>query len=1037
MRKFSLVEFSVDHPKLIVVLSIILTVVFMTQFPKVRTDTNPKNMLPPTSAVRVGNDEIEKTFGLYEDMIVLGIQNEKGILNTDTLGKIQRITDETLKIKGVAARDVSSFTTIDNVTVEGETLMVSPLMTAVPKTDKELSVMRKALFENPLFIDRIISKDGKTTAIYVPLEKGSNGKEVADKIRELVRKEKGDEKYYVAGDPVARDTFGADMFKLMAVFAPIAGMVMLIVRFLMFKDLFLSITLMMDAMISIVWSMGLLIALGFPIHIMSSMAPVFLMAIATDSMHIFNEFYFRFREKKDKRAAIIATMQAVSRPVRNTALATAAGFAVLLFMNIIPVKVFGGLVAFGTIALRVLSFSFIPAMFMFVKEEKIEKIARSEDAEAGGSVFLKKLAGLGIRKPLTTVLVGIVLIVAAIIGISKTIVNNNMVEWFKKGSEVRVADTVMNKALGGTSLGYIVAISDKDDYIKTPEAMRFIEGLQRRLEKLPVVGKTTSVVDYVKRINRVLHNDNPKFDAVPGTKEMIGQYLFLFSMSAKPSDLDNVADYPFRKANIWVQLKTWDAKAMESVIAEVNAFKKENPTPMEFKPAGIAYFNLVWNHEVLWDMVKGLVLALIVVFAILAYDFRSIKWAVIGYIPLLFTILLIYGVIGYIGKDFDMPISVMSCLSLGMAVDFAIHFVSRFRQRLKEIQGTGDAKQHITDALLWTAARPGKGIMRNAILFAAAFAVMLFAPLTPYVTVGAFIVSMMMLSALMTILYLPALITLLRGWLFQGGTDVKRVAATAIVLAFAIFTSAAAAADSGTDIMKKSQAAFLYSGKDFKARIQMKLITQSGQERLRELTMLRKNFGEPGGEQKYFMYFFLPADVKDMTFMVHKHPGRDADRWLFVPAISMVRRIAARDKSSSFVGSDFSYEDVSGRNIDDDTHVLVKEEKLDTKDCYVVKSTPKAADVDYSYKMSWIDKGTHLPLKEEYYDRKGDLYKVFTANEIKTIKGFPTITKRTMKNALSGHRTDVTFLKADYDLGIDDNLFSERFLKQPPKRWIE
>jgi predicted RND superfamily exporter protein len=218
---------------------------------------------------------------------------------------------------------------------------------------------------------------------------------------------------------------------------------------------------------------------------------------------------------------------------------------------------------------------------------------------------------------------------------------------------------------------------------------------------------------------------------------------------------------------------------MEPVIAAVNEYKKETPTPMEFKPAGIAYFNLVWNHEVLWDMVKGLILALIAVFAILAYDFRSIKWAMIGYIPLLFTILLIYGVVGFVGKDFDMPISVMSCLSLGMAVDFAIHFVSRFRQRLVEQSAefgvrsagklTSQNSELVTDALLWTAARPGKGIMRNAILFAAAFAVMLFAPLTPYITVGAFIVSMMLLSALMTILYLPALITLTQGWLFKGG----------------------------------------------------------------------------------------------------------------------------------------------------------------------------------------------------------------------------------------------------------------------------
>jgi predicted RND superfamily exporter protein len=232
-----------------------------------------------------------------------------------------------------------------------------------------------------------------------------------------------------------------------------------------------------------------------------------------------------------------------------------------------------------------------------------------------------------------------------------------------------------------------------------------------------------------------------------------------------------VVDYPFRRANIWVQLKTWDAQAMRDVIKAVDEYKKANPISMELKPSGIAYFNLVWNNEVLWDMVKGFILALVVVFTILAYDFRSVKWAVIGYMPLLFTIVLIYGVIGFVRKDFDMPISVLSTLSLGMAVDFAIHFVSRFRRRLSEINAGGGrpGKDLIADSLLWTAARPGKGIMRNAVLFASAFSVMLFAPLTPYITVGAFIVSMMMLSSLLTMIYLPALITLFRGWLFDGG----------------------------------------------------------------------------------------------------------------------------------------------------------------------------------------------------------------------------------------------------------------------------
>ncbi|OGX05732.1 MAG: hypothetical protein A2Z88_10975 [Omnitrophica WOR_2 bacterium GWA2_47_8] len=765
MKKFSLVEFSVDHPKLIVVLSVVVTLLFLTQFPKIKTDTNPKNMLPATSDVRVWNDEVDRTFGLYEDMIVLGVTNEQGILNKDILGKISRVTDEILGIKGVALRDVNGFSTITNVTDEEGTLRVAPLMPEAPKTAEEIAALKKQLFGNPLFINRIISEDGKTTAIYIPLEKGANGKEAADQIRKIITKEKGGEKYYIAGDPVARDTFGSEMFKLMAIFAPIAGGVMLFVRYLMFRDLFLSITLMMDAMMSIVWSMGLLIGLGFPVHIMSSMAPVFLMAIATDSIHIFNEFYFRYKEKKDKRAAIIATMDAVGRPVRYTALATTAAFAVLLFMNIIPVKVFGGLVAFGTVALRILSFSFIPAMFTFVNEENIANIAEGEDAALSKtSLFLRKLAGYGTHRPKATILIGFIVFVVSIVGITKITVNNNMVEWFKPNSEIRLADREVNRALGGTSLGYIVAVSTEDDFIKNPEAMRYLEGLQRHIEKLTFVGKTFSVVDYLKRINRVLHNDDPKYDTVPAEKNTIGQYLFLFSMSAKPSDLDNVVDPSFRQANIWVQLKTWDARAMQSVIAAVNEYKRSHPIALELKPAGTAYFNLVWNHEVLWDMVRGFILALIVVFLILAFDFRSAKWAIIGYAPLLFTITVIYGVVGFIGKDFDMPISVLSCLSLGMAVDFAIHFISRFRQRLESMK-----ERDVTEALLWTAARPGKGILRNAILFAASFAVMLFAPLTPYITVGAFIVSMMLLSAAMTIIYIPALVTLMQNRLLKGG----------------------------------------------------------------------------------------------------------------------------------------------------------------------------------------------------------------------------------------------------------------------------
>jgi predicted RND superfamily exporter protein len=186
------------------------------------------------------------------------------------------------------------------------------------------------------------------------------------------------------------------------------------------------------------------------------------------------------------------------------------------------------------------------------------------------------------------------------------------------------------------------------------------------------------------------------------------------------------------------------------------------PLPgVELKPAGMAYFNMVWSDEVLVGMLEGFLASCVLVLFLLILNYRSLGWGVVSFLPLLFTVVLFYGAVGFIGKDFDMPISVLSSLSLGLAVDFAIHFVSRFQQRYRETRD-------LEGALIWTAARPGRGIVRNAVLFAAGFAVMLFASLTPYITVGASMIAIMLLSALATVVYLPALIALFPRWLTRG-----------------------------------------------------------------------------------------------------------------------------------------------------------------------------------------------------------------------------------------------------------------------------
>ena len=762
-----LTNFSIRHPKLVIFLSILVTLAFATQIPRVKTDTDPKNMLPATSEVRVYNDQVEKAFALHKDVIVLGIVNPNTVFNPATLIKIERITNAVFQLKGVVLEDVISFTTADNVIAEENNLTVQPLLTTIPQTELEIDAFKQSLVENPIWVGRLISEDGKTTAIYIPLEPGANAKLIADQLKEIVKKEKGEEEYYIAGDPVARDTFGAEMFKQMALFSPLAGMIMMVALFLMFGNFSLVFSILAVAFMSITWSMGLLIGLGFPVHIMSSMIPVFLMAISTDSIHIFNEFYFRFNEVRDKKRAVTDTLDSVGAPVRYTALATAVGFAVLALGGIIPVRVFGLFVAFGTMVIRLMSFTFLPAVMVLQKEEKLLKASQRDSLEKGASVWLGKLGRFALARPKTLLAAGILLLALAIVGINQIRVNNNMVKWFKANSELREADRIMNANLGGTSLGYIVAQANSEGEIVQPANLSYLEAVQQDLGRLEIVGKTTSLADLVKRMHQVMNQDNPEFYRIPEDKKIIAQYLFMFGMAAKPSSLNNLVDYPFQQANLMVQLKTWDAQAMQEVIDHMNNYQTAHPqADLKLKPAGTAYFNLVWNNEVLYDMVKIFGVALILVFLILSLNFRSFKWGLISYFPLIFSILLIYGFIGFIGKDFDMPISVLSTLSLGMAVDFAIHFVKRFKQRYQE-------QKNLQQALLWTVERPGKGILRNALLFSLAFSVMVFASLTPYITVGIFIAALMMISAFLTLIYLPALIILFQRNLIKGAEKVS------------------------------------------------------------------------------------------------------------------------------------------------------------------------------------------------------------------------------------------------------------------------
>jgi len=316
---------------------------------------------------------------------------------------------------------------------------------------------------------------------------------------------------------------------------------------------------------------------------------------------------------------------------------------------------------------------------------------------------------------------------------------------------------------------FLDAERQRAEVFKDPEVLRYIARLEAHLRDVAVVGKTNSLATLVKTVHRALFLGDADAYRIPDSRRAVAQTLITFQNSHRPDDLFHFVTPDYRSAAIWVQLTSGDNQDMEQVVAAVDAFTAANPPPhaLSLNWFGLTYINVVWQEKMVAGMAQALAGSFAVVLVLMVLLFRSVSFGLLCMVPLTVTIGLIYGVIGLIGKDYDMPIAVLSALSLGLAVDYAIHFLARARAAVRA-------------AGSWPAAvgtmfeEPARAISRNAIVLGVGFLPLLMAPLVPYQTVGTFIAAILFTAGLGTLLILPALLTGLDRWLFRSGPETAR-----------------------------------------------------------------------------------------------------------------------------------------------------------------------------------------------------------------------------------------------------------------------
>ncbi len=312
-------------------------------------------------------------------------------------------------------------------------------------------------------------------------------------------------------------------------------------------------------------------------------------------------------------------------------------------------------------------------------------------------------------------------------------------------------------------MGQLEQLDSQSQAFLQPENLDYIQQLEQHLASTGLVGKSNSLADVVKTVNRELRSGEAEDYRLPDSSDAVAQTLLQYQSSHRPQDLWHFVTPDYRESLVWLQLTSGDNQDMTAVVESVSQYLQDNPLPegLNLEWAGKSYLNVVWQAEMVEGMVGSLISAFVIVLIIMMLLFRSVAFGIIAMLPLTLTITGIYGLIGWIGKDYDMPIAVLSALTLGLSIDFAIHFVERTRAYFRE---TGDWSK--TMQLMFK--EPGRAITRNSIVIAVGFTPLLVAPLVPYITVGFFLATIMALSAQVTLILLPTVMTLLHPWLFRA-----------------------------------------------------------------------------------------------------------------------------------------------------------------------------------------------------------------------------------------------------------------------------
>ena len=726
---------------LTIILVILSTGFFGVQLSKLTIDADIIKSLPDDDKNAELLKHISKKFGGNNmGVIILETGN---IYQTKVLEHVRILTDTLSKIEGIAS--VSSLTNIINIKGSEYGIEVGRLVdeSKLPASPEEFEVLRNNILSNNMYKGTIVSEDETSALIIFNLADDANVNEVAQNVLIKTKELNLPETLYYTGSPMLVTYISELMKRDLTRLLPLAFLVIGLVLFFSFRTLSGVVLPLLTAVISIVWSLGLMALLGYSMSMISNNIPIILLAVGSAySIHVINRInQLRALNSPD---AIQTALAYVLVPVILAAITTMIGFVSFIFGAYLEMIVeFGIFTALGTLFACLLSIFFVPAIMSFRKTKMITSEVKSPDDSFLKNTLLKPLNKVIFKYPKRIIVIWILLIATSLFGVFSIKRSVDIQEYFKKDNPTRLAEKIMVEKFGGTKPVFVLFKGNVQD----PEVLKTMKRTQDYMEQSPDIYTSMSIADLIAELNFAITGNR----VVPDDPEQIQQLWFLLEGN---EILDRFISDDLDEGIIVSKFKSPDNQSKIVFSEYMNTFIKQNSTKdCQIEITGMPFVDITMDKSLINSQMGSISIAIIFVIFIVGLILRSLKSGLYASIPIVAAIIILFGVMGLTGISLNIATVLVASVALGIGIDYSIHIISHFNYVFRDTQ---NFKMAIQETILVS----GNAIIINVIAVSSGFLVLIFSDMVPLQYFGLLIAISMVSSGLGAITLLPSILIL-------------------------------------------------------------------------------------------------------------------------------------------------------------------------------------------------------------------------------------------------------------------------------------